>query len=125
VIELAASSAIHSLDPTLYHTSTVRSLQPDAFIFYLQYVVIYSQSNSQSEKTISNLPSSATLLQILDIVLSLPTAEQLETEEFDLDELVSKLTEALEDEPHRTELLSLTGDTAVLVIECLDKVSVS
>ena len=62
---------------------------------------------------------------MLDIVLSLPSAEQLQTEEFNLDELVNKLTEALEDEPHRAEILSLTGDTAVLVIECLDKVSES
>lgn len=49
--------------------------------------------------------------------------EQLETGNFDLDELVDKLTGALTDEPQRNEILSLTGDTAALVMECLDKVS--
>ena len=57
------------------------------------------------------------------IVLSLPNLKQLETGEFDLDELVRKLTEAVADDSQRKEILQLTGDIAVLVIECLDKVS--
>jgi hypothetical protein len=51
--------------------------------------------------------------------------EQLQAEDFDLDDLVNKLTEALDHDSHRNEILSLTGDIAVLVIECLDKVSES
>ena len=58
-----------------------------------------------------------------DIVISLPNLKQLETGEFDLDELVKTLTEALADDSQRNETLQLTGDTAVLIIECLDKVS--
>ena len=58
-----------------------------------------------------------------DILSSLPDLEQLEAGEFDLDELVKKLTEALADDSQRNEILQLTGDTGVLVIECLDKVS--
>ena len=58
-----------------------------------------------------------------DLVLSLPNLKQLETGEFDLDELVKKLTEGLADDSQRNEILQLTGDVAVLVIECIDKVS--
>ena len=56
-------------------------------------------------------------------MLSLPNLKQLEAGEFNMDELVKKSTEALADESQRSEILQLTGDTAVLVIECLDKVS--
>ena len=59
----------------------------------------------------------------LDIVLSLPNAKQLEVGDFDLDELVKRLTEALADESQRSVILKMTGDNAVLVIECLDRVS--
>ena len=63
------------------------------------------------------------LVATSDILLSLPNLRQLETGEFDLDELVKKLTEALADDSKRSEILQLTGNIAVLVIECLDKVS--
>ena len=56
-------------------------------------------------------------------MLSLSNLRQLETGEFDLDELVKKLTEALADDSQRNEILQLTGDTAVLAVECIDKVS--
>jgi hypothetical protein len=49
--------------------------------------------------------------------------EQLQNDEFDLDDLVDKLTRALADEPRRNEILSLKGDLGIQVIECLDKVS--
>ena len=55
-------------------------------------------------------------------MLSLPSTEQLEAGDFNLDELIRRVTEALADEPQRNEILELTGDSAVLVIECLDKV---
>ena len=58
-----------------------------------------------------------------DVVLSLPNQRQLEAGEFNLDELVKELTELLAEDSQRNEILELTGDTAVLVIECLDKVS--
>lgn len=58
-----------------------------------------------------------------DVVLSLPNPKQLEAGEFDLDELVKKLAEVLAEGSQRNEILQLTGDVAVLVIECLDKVS--
>jgi len=60
---------------------------------------------------------------MLDVLLSLPNAKQLETGRFNLDELVKILTEALDEDYRRNKILQLTGDTAVLVIECLDKVS--
>ena len=56
-------------------------------------------------------------------MLSLPNLKQLEAGDLDMDELVKKLTEALADESQRSEILQLTGDTAALVIECLDNVS--
>jgi len=49
--------------------------------------------------------------------------KRLEAGDFDLDELIGRLTEALADESQRNEILQLTGDTATLVIECLDKVN--
>ena len=58
-----------------------------------------------------------------DILSSLPNLEQLEAGEFDSDDLVKKLTEALVDDSQRNEILQLTGDNGKLVIECLDKVS--
>ena len=64
-----------------------------------------------------------TLLEILDIILSLPNAKQLEAGDINLEELAKGLIEALVNESQRNEILQLTGDTAVLVIECLDKVS--
>lgn len=60
---------------------------------------------------------------MLGIVFSLPNAKQVEDGDFNLDELVKRLTEALIDEFQRNEILQLTGGNAVLVIECLDKVS--
>ena len=62
-------------------------------------------------------------LEILEVLLSLPNAEQLKDESFDPEELVERLTGALLDESQRNEILSLTGDNAILVIDCLDKVS--
>lgn len=64
------------------------------------------------------------LLETSGVLLSLPNAQQLEAGNFDLDELVKKLTEALIDESQRNEIQQLTGDSAALIIECLDKVSV-
>ena len=63
------------------------------------------------------------LWETLDIVLSLPNAKQLETGDFDLDELIKRLTDAFADESQRNEVLQLTRGSAVLIIECLDKVS--
>ena len=42
-----------------------------------------------------------------------------------MDEVTKILTNALIDESQRNEILKLKGDSAVLVIECLDKVSES
>ena len=64
-----------------------------------------------------------TFVVISDVVLSLPNLRQLEEGEFNLDELVEKLMRLLAEDSKRNEILQLTGDTAVLVIECLDKVS--
>ena len=58
-----------------------------------------------------------------DIILSLPNSKQLEVGDFDLDQLVKRLTEVLADESRRSEIQKMTGDNAVLVIECLDRVS--
>ena len=58
-----------------------------------------------------------------DVVLSLPNPKQLEAGEVNLDQLVKQLTEVLAEDSQRNEILQLTGDIAVLVIECLDKVS--
>jgi hypothetical protein len=56
-------------------------------------------------------------------MLSLPNAKQLEDGDFDLDELFKRLTKALIDESQWAEIQHLTGDNAILMIECLDKVS--
>ena len=56
-------------------------------------------------------------------MLSLPNAGQLEAGDFNLEELAKRLMEVLVDESQRNEILQLTGDSAVLVTECLDKVS--
>ena len=64
-----------------------------------------------------------TLLKTSDIIFSLPNAKQLEDGNFNLDELVKNLTEALINESRRNEILQLAGDNAALVIECLDKAS--
>ena len=56
-------------------------------------------------------------------MLSLPNPKQLEAGEFDVDELVKKLVGALAEDSQRHEIVQLAGDPAVLVIECLDKVS--
>ena len=56
-------------------------------------------------------------------MLSLPTVKQLEAGDFDLDELSKKLGDVLADESQRNEIVQLTGNIAVLTIECLDKVS--
>ena len=63
-----------------------------------------------------------TLVPASDVVLSLPSPKQLEDGEFNLDKLVEKLMGLLAEDSKRNEILRLTGDTAVLVIECLDKV---
>ncbi|KAF9647925.1 kinase-like protein [Thelephora ganbajun] len=91
-----ASRAIRNFDPTLYHAQTVWPSYP--------------------------LPRTMLSPSTSYIVLSLPNAKQLEAGDFDLDELSKKLTEALVDESQRNEILRLTGDIAVLVTECLDKV---
>ena len=65
---------------------------------------------------------SVTVVTTLDLALSLPTPKQLETGEFNLDELVAKFTDALAEDSRRNEILQLAGDIAVSVIECLDKV---
>ena len=67
--------------------------------------------------------SLAAPLETFEVLLSLPNAEQLKDESFDLDQLVERLTGVLLDESQRNEILSLTGDNAILVIDCLDKVS--
>ena len=64
-----------------------------------------------------------TVVATSDVVLSLPSPKQLEDGEFNLDELVEKLMGLLAKDSKRNEILQFTGDTAVLVIECLDKVS--
>jgi len=64
-----------------------------------------------------------TLLEISGLLLSLPSVKQLKAGDFDLDMLVERFTQALVDEPRRNEIHGLTGDAAVLVVECLDKVS--
>ena len=56
-------------------------------------------------------------------MLSLPSAGQLASGDFSLDETVERLMEALIDESQWDEILLLTGDTAVRLMECLDKVS--
>ena len=58
-----------------------------------------------------------------DVVLSLPNPKQLQDRRFSLDELIEKLMGLLTEGSQRNEILQLTGDTAVLVIECLDQVS--
>ncbi|KAF9789236.1 kinase-like domain-containing protein [Thelephora terrestris] len=57
-----------------------------------------------------------------NLVLSFPSVELLEAGDFDLENLVENLMGALDDDSQRNEILSLTGDVAVLVIECLDKI---
>ena len=126
-IGLAALGAIPRLDLTLYQSQPYRrtaQVQHDALIFHLQYVVFH-KPNPPSEKRYPIFPLRHHAGKSTDIVLSLPNVEQLQAEDFNLDELVNTLTEALNDEPYRNEILSLTGDIAVLVIECLDKVSES
>ena len=94
--------------------------------FHLSPPVSRSHATDLASDTISEwqyftLASSVTFVT-LDLGLSLPTPKQLETGEFDLDELVEKFTDALSEDSRRTEILQLTGDIAVSVIECLDKV---
>lgn len=60
---------------------------------------------------------------MLDVVPFLPSTKQLETGDFDLGQITKGLTEALADESQRNEILQLTRDNAVPVIECLDRVS--
>jgi len=57
-----------------------------------------------------------------DVVLSLPNPKQLKDGKFSLDELIEKLMGLLTEGSQWNEILQLTGDTAVLVIECLDQV---
>jgi len=63
------------------------------------------------------------LLRKPGIILSLPSAREFAAGDFNLDEIVKRLAKALHDESQWSEILDLTGDTAELVIECLDKVS--
>ena len=70
-----------------------------------------------------HLIPSFTTLETIDLLLSLPTVHQLEAKYFDLDKLVKRLTEALANDSRRNEIQQLIGDSAVLVMECLDKVS--
>lgn len=56
---------------------------------------------------------------------SLPNLEELGDGKSGLGELIRISTEVLIDESVRKEILQLTGYDAVLVIECLDKVSMS
>ncbi|KAF9647776.1 kinase-like protein [Thelephora ganbajun] len=65
---------------------------------------------------------SPSTFKVSDTMSSLPSVERLKAGDFDLDELVKKLTEALADELQRNEILQLRGDNAVLVIECLDNI---
>ena len=64
-----------------------------------------------------------TLLETLDLLLSLPSVKQLQAGDVDMDKLFETLTQALVDDTKRHEIRELKGDTAVLVIECLDEVS--
>jgi len=59
----------------------------------------------------------------LGIILFLPTAREFAAGDFNLDDVIERLATALLDESQWNEILGLTGDTAILVIECLDKVS--
>ena len=61
---------------------------------------------------------------MLDILLLLPNAEQLEAGDFDWGELVETLMGIITNDDKRNKILQLTGDNAVLAIECLDRVSV-
>jgi len=63
--------------------------------------------------------------ETLDLLLSLPSVKQLEAKDVDIDKLFERLTQALADDAQRSEIRELEGDTAVLVIECLDEVSES
>lgn len=66
-----------------------------------------------------------TLLEMLDALLSdFPNAEQLEARDFDLNKLIETLERMVTDDDERNKILQLTGDSAALVIECLDKASV-
>ncbi|KAF9789247.1 kinase-like domain-containing protein [Thelephora terrestris] len=67
-------------------------------------------------------PPSTTIPPKKHTLLSLPSVELLEAGDFDLEKLIEDLTGALDDDSQRNEILSLTGDVAVLVIECLDKI---
>ena len=64
-----------------------------------------------------------TLLETLDLLLSLPSVKQFQAGDVDMDKLFETLTQALVDDTKRHEIRELKGDTAVLVIECLDEVS--
>ena len=117
----------HDLVPTPHCILTVFSFRPlPTQCFHLPPPV--SHTFNLSQDTISNqhpfvLSPSVTFVATSDVVLSLPNPKQLEAGEFDLDELVKKLMEALAEDSQRNEILRLTGDVAVSVIECLDKVS--
>jgi len=63
------------------------------------------------------------LLEILDILFSLPSVNKLETGHFYFKGLIMGLVEVLVNESQRNEILQLTGHKAVVVIECLDKVN--
>ena len=50
---------------------------------------------------------------------------QLEAGDFNSNELTKRLKEVLADESQKNEILKLTGESGVLMMECLDKVSES
>ena len=58
-----------------------------------------------------------------DLVLSLPSVRRLEAGDFDLDELGKRLVDAIVNDSRRNEIQQLTGDSAALMMECLNKVS--
>jgi hypothetical protein len=118
----ASSSAIRNLRPILYHAWSSRPPPDNAFASHLQQAISHNRFVFGYLINDSSSPS-VTLLEMLGVVFSLPNAKQVEDGDFNLDELVNRLTEALIDEFQRNEILQLTGGNAVLVIECLDKVS--
>ena len=63
-----------------------------------------------------------TLVATSDVVLSLHNPKQLEDRGFSLNELIEKLLGLLAGGSQRNEILRLTGDTVVPVIECLNRV---
>ena len=116
--------------PSVFHIYEYRAtltLTLAAQCLHLSPPVSHPHSTNLAPFTISELrfltlATSVVFVATLGLALSLPTLEQLETGEFNLGDLVTKFTKTLVEDSQRNEILQLTGDTAVLVIECLDKV---